>query len=132
MHPQHRNLVMHLVSQAKKGNRIRKGSPQEEAALADHIAALAPSPTRLTDAGALTELLVLLGREADSRELQRLLSQLQTEQQVRVWRRNLVNENSIELCCMSHRSCSMPDTTLLSSLHRLRPSTCGSIPLPRQ
>ena len=100
MHPQHRTLVTQLVSQAKKGNRIRRGSPQEEAALADHIAALAPSPARLTDAGALAELLVLLGREADSRELQRLLSQLHTEQQVRVWRRNLVDESSMKLCCL--------------------------------
>jgi len=41
--------------------RIRQGSPEEERALGQHIAALAPSQKQLTEAGQLAELLTLLG-----------------------------------------------------------------------
>lgn len=44
-----------------KSGRIRQGSPEEERALGQHIAALAPSPKQLSEAGQLSELLTLLG-----------------------------------------------------------------------
>ena len=53
-----------------KGTRIRQGSPEEEAALVSHIASLATTPRQCTEAGQLTELLVLLGHEGDARRLQ--------------------------------------------------------------
>ncbi|DBA88250.1 hypothetical protein WJX77_011440 [Trebouxia sp. C0004] len=64
-----------------KSGRIRQGSPEEERALGQHIAALAPSPKQLTEAGQLAELLTLLGHEADARVLQQQLSSLLAEQQ---------------------------------------------------
>lgn len=64
-----------------KGGRIRQGSPEEERALGQHIAALAPSPKQLTETSQLTELLTLLGHESDARVLQQQLSLLLTEQQ---------------------------------------------------
>ncbi|KAA6419594.1 MAG: elongator complex 1-like [Trebouxia sp. A1-2] len=64
-----------------KSGRIRQGSPEEERALGQHIAALAPSTKQLTEAGQLAELLTLLGHEADARVLQQQLSSLVTEQQ---------------------------------------------------
>ena len=69
--------------QASKGARIRQGSPQEEAALAAHIRALAPGPAALAEAGQLAELLVLLQHEADARLLQAALADLVAAQAVR-------------------------------------------------
>jgi len=70
--------------QARKSARIRQGSPQEEHALAEHVTGLAPPPARLADAGALAEVLVLLGRPEEAMALQRRLSQLVTDQQAGV------------------------------------------------
>ena len=44
-----------------KGLRIRQGSPQEEAALAQHLRELAVSPRQAQEMGQLAELLILLG-----------------------------------------------------------------------
>ena len=44
-----------------KGLRIRQGSPQEEAALAQHLRELAVSPCQAQEMGQLAELLILLG-----------------------------------------------------------------------
>ena len=57
------SLVFHLCYIAQdKGGRIRQGSPEEERALGQHVAALAPSPKQLTETSQLTELLTLLGK----------------------------------------------------------------------
>lgn len=48
----------------------------QEAALAAHLLALAPTPRRLGEAGALAELLVLLGHAPDAAVLQAALSAL--------------------------------------------------------
>ena len=55
------NVLEHLVRLQDKSGRIRQGSPEEERALGQHIAALAPSPKQLSEAGQLAELLTLLG-----------------------------------------------------------------------
>lgn len=60
--------------QAKKGPKIRQGSPEEEAALVSHILSMEPSARQCTEVGQLGELLVLLGHEADARKLQAALS----------------------------------------------------------
>ena len=60
---------MRAAAQARAG-RIRQGGAGEEAALAAHLAALAPPPRALAEAAQLAELLVLLGHEADARLLQ--------------------------------------------------------------
>ena len=44
--------------------RIRQGSPQEEAALAQHLRELAVSPRQAQEMGQLAELLILLGEFA--------------------------------------------------------------------
>lgn len=71
-----------VAPQAKKGPRIRQGSPQEEAALAAHLVGLAPSPGALQDAGALAEALVALGQERAAAALQAALSRLVSHQKV--------------------------------------------------
>ena len=53
-----------LLRLQDKSGRIRQGSPEEERALGQHIAALAPSPKQLSEAGQLAELLTLLGMTA--------------------------------------------------------------------
>lgn len=55
-----------------KGNRIRQGGPNEQAALVAHIAELQPRPQHLVEAAQLCELLILLGHEADARILQQV------------------------------------------------------------
>ena len=70
--------------QASKGARIRQGSPQEEAALAVHITALAPSAQVLAEAGQLAELLVLLDHADDARLLQAAISGLAATQAVSI------------------------------------------------
>jgi len=74
--------------QAKKGPRIRQGSPQEEAALAAHLAGLAPGAAALQDAGSLAEALVALGAEAAAAALQAALTRLVAAQKVRRLRRS--------------------------------------------
>ena len=49
-----------------KGLRIRQGSPQEEAALAQHLRELAVSPRQAQEMGQLAELLILLGESLTS------------------------------------------------------------------
>lgn len=66
--------------QGKKGPKIRQGSPEEEAALVTHIESLAPTTRQLEEAAQLSELLILLGHEADARKLQTLLSNVISEQ----------------------------------------------------
>ena len=58
----------------KSAHRIRAGSAGEEAALAATLAAAAPTSDRLAAVGALTELLVILGHEADARAVQAAVS----------------------------------------------------------
>ena len=55
------NSPEHMLRLQDKSGRIRQGSPEEERALGQHIAALAPSPKQLSEAGQLAELLTLLG-----------------------------------------------------------------------
>lgn len=66
--------------QARRGPRIRQGSPQEEEALVGHIVSLAPTPQTCTEVSQLTEMLIFLGHEADARKLQALLSEVLTNQ----------------------------------------------------
>ena len=69
-------------AQASKGARIRQGSPEEEAALAAHIAALAPTRAALAALGELSEVLVLLGHTQDARVLQAAMAALLASQEV--------------------------------------------------
>jgi hypothetical protein len=69
--------------QASKGARIRQGSPEEEAALASHIGALAPTHASLAALGELSEALVLLGHAEDARLLQAAMAALVAAQEVR-------------------------------------------------
>eukprot|EP00884_Botryococcus_braunii_P015718 jgi/Botrbrau1/282/Bobra.0022s0250.1 len=62
--------------QARKGGRIRQGSPGEEMALAAHIRGLVPEARTLLAAGHLAEALVMLGHESDARSLQQYMSGL--------------------------------------------------------
>ena len=57
-----------------QGVKIRQGGPDEEANLAHHLIGLAPSARQCQEAGQLTEVLIMLGHEADARKLQNLLS----------------------------------------------------------
>ena len=66
-----------------KGARIRQGSPEEEAALAAHIGALAPTPAALAALGELSEALVVLGHPEDARLLQAAMAALLAAQEVR-------------------------------------------------
>lgn len=84
--------------QASKGTRIRQGSPQEEAALALHVSALAPSPEALRDAGQLAELLVLLGHARDASLLQAALSALAAAQAVRPALSSTANNRCLPAC----------------------------------
>ena len=68
--------------QVSKGARIRQGSPEEEAALAAHIAALAPTPAALAALGELSEALVVLGHADDARVLQAAMAALLAAQEV--------------------------------------------------
>ena len=71
---------MWCAAQNKKGPRIRQGSPQEEEALVSHIISLIPTAQTCSEVGQLTELLILLGHEADARRLQALLSETIAQQ----------------------------------------------------
>jgi len=71
-----------LRMQVSKGARIRQGSPEEEAALAAHIGALAPTPAALAALGELSEALVVLGHADDARVLQAAMAALLAAQEV--------------------------------------------------
>ena len=60
----------------KKKNRIRQGSPEEEAQLAHHILSLLPLPSVCTETGQLTEFLIFIGHEDDASVLQKALKAL--------------------------------------------------------
>lgn len=68
--------------QAKKGTRIRQGSPQEEAALAEHLTTLAPRKETLSDSRQLAEVMVVLGHVEAAMTLQAALDGLVAEQKV--------------------------------------------------
>lgn len=63
-------------SKTARRRKIRQGSPEEEAELGRLLLGLAPLPAVLTEAGELTELLVMLGHEQDAAEVQRALKAL--------------------------------------------------------
>ncbi|EFJ51885.1 hypothetical protein VOLCADRAFT_87528, partial [Volvox carteri f. nagariensis] len=65
----------------KAGNRIRQGSPMEEASLVSHVHGLAPRAAILEEAGQLGELMVLLGHQEDARTLQRAVAAWQAAYQ---------------------------------------------------
>lgn len=60
----------------KKKNKVRQGSPEEEAQLAKHILSLLPLPEVCTETGQLSEFLVFIGHEDDASILQRSLKTL--------------------------------------------------------
>ena len=60
----------------KKRNKIRQGSPEEEAQLAHHILSLLPLPSVCTETGQLAEFLILIGHEDDASVLQKALKVL--------------------------------------------------------
>jgi len=60
----------------KKKNRIRQGSPEEEAQLSHHILSLLPLPSVCTETGQLTEFLIFIGHEDDASVLQKALKAL--------------------------------------------------------
>ena len=93
--------------QASKGARIRQGSPEEEAALASHIGAMAPTPASLAALGELSEALVLLGHAEDARVLQAAMAALVSAQEVR---------------CMSLTMCYATP----SNMHEARSLCCAS------
>ena len=59
-----------------KGLRIRQGSPQEEAALAQHLRELAVSPRQAQEMGQLAELLILLGEWTSRKPLENVATLL--------------------------------------------------------
>lgn len=64
----------------KKKTKIRQGSPEEEAQLAQHILSLLPLPSVCTETGQLSEFLVFIGHEDDAAVLQRALKELIDQQ----------------------------------------------------
>lgn len=60
----------------KKKNKVRQGSPEEEAQLAKHILSLLPLSDVCTETGQLLEFLVFIGHEDDAMMLQRSLKTL--------------------------------------------------------
>ena len=60
----------------KKKKKIRRGSPEEEAELGNHILSLLPLPSVCTEIGQLAEFLVLIGHEDDAFILQNALKDL--------------------------------------------------------
>jgi len=60
----------------KKKNKVRQGSPEEEAQLAKYIISLSPLPEVCTETGQLSEFLVFIGHEDDATILQRSLKKL--------------------------------------------------------
>lgn len=60
----------------KKKNKVRQGSPEEEAQLAKYILSLLPLPEVCTETGQLSEFLVFIGHEDDAAVLQRSLKTL--------------------------------------------------------
>ncbi|KAI8113033.1 hypothetical protein M9435_003039 [Picochlorum sp. BPE23] len=64
----------------KKKTKIRQGSPEEEAQLAQHILSLLPLPSVCNETGQLSEFLVFIGHEDDAAVLQRALKELIDQQ----------------------------------------------------
>ena len=59
-----------------RSNKVRQGSPEEEAQLGRHLLSLAPLPGVCTEVGQLVEVLVMLGHEEDAVTLHRSLKTL--------------------------------------------------------
>lgn len=73
-----RKAMKNSKKAAKKGKKIKAGSPQEEASLEELLLSLGPPQHVLEEAGQLTELLVLLQHTADAARLQQRVGQWQT------------------------------------------------------